>query len=89
MNQVKDDDIKKQISKKVNLKVWVEDTDGMSIAHLKELFSAVCILGDPYDDAIEILKSMEEELPDSKDDKDSAFGFQQVASPKRRRKASW
>jgi len=85
MSQVKDETIKKDIEKKVNLKVWVEDTDGMSIAHLKELFSAVCILGDPYDEAIEILKSMDEEMPDSKDDKDSVFGFQSVRKTKRRR----
>lgn len=37
---------------------WVEDTNGMSIAHLKELFVANKILGDPYESAIKTLKSM-------------------------------
>jgi SpoVK/Ycf46/Vps4 family AAA+-type ATPase len=37
---------------------WVEDTNGMSIAHLKELFVANKILGDPYENAIKTLKSM-------------------------------
>ena len=30
----------------IDLEKWIEDTDGMSIAHLKELFVAVVILGD-------------------------------------------
>lgn len=37
---------------------WVEDTDGLSISHLKELFVAVKILGDEYSDAIQSLKDM-------------------------------
>jgi hypothetical protein len=37
---------------------WVKDTEGMSIAHLKELFVAVEILETPYDEAIRILKGM-------------------------------
>ena len=45
---------------------WVQDTDGMSIAHLKELFIAVEILGTPYEDALETLRSMEI-LPNSKE----------------------
>lgn len=38
---------------------WVKDTEGMSIAHLKELFVARVILGTPYKQAIEILRNME------------------------------
>lgn len=38
---------------------WVKDTEGMSIAHLKELFVARVILGTPYDQAIKILRNME------------------------------
>jgi len=43
---------------------WVNDTEGMSIAHLKELYVAVTILGTPYEEAIKILKGMSI-LPDS------------------------
>ena len=51
----------------VNLETWVEDTDNFSLAHMKELFVAVCILGDNYDDAIKTLKSMQDVDLSSKD----------------------
>ncbi len=37
---------------------WVEDTDGFSIAHLKELFVANKVLGDAYPQALEVLRKM-------------------------------
>jgi len=37
---------------------WVEDTDGFSVAHIKELFVASKILGDPYDQALDVLRRM-------------------------------
>lgn len=40
------------------VKQWVKDTNGMSIAHLKELYVANKILGDSYEQAIKTLKSM-------------------------------
>lgn len=43
---------------------WVRDTEGMSIAHLKELYVAVMILGTPYEEAIRILRGMST-LPNS------------------------
>lgn len=46
----------------INLKKWVKDTEKFSIAHLKELFVAVVILGDDYKDAIETLGSMKESI---------------------------
>lgn len=57
----------------VNVKKWVDDTDGLSIAHLKELFVAVVILGDSYEEAIETLQSMKEYLEDK--DYDNEIGF--------------
>ena len=53
---------------KIDLDRWVDDTDEFSIAHLKELFVAVVILGDSYDDAIGTLTAMREENLNSKDD---------------------
>ena len=50
----------------IDLMRWVKDTEGMSIAHLKELFVACVILGTPYEEALKTLKSMEV-LPDSKE----------------------
>lgn len=47
---------------------WVRDTDGMSVAHLKELFVAVCVLGQEYEETISILKLMSEDKISSSDD---------------------
>lgn len=46
----------------IDLKRWVEDTDKFSIAHLKELFIAVHILGDNYEEAVKTLQSMREDI---------------------------
>jgi len=43
---------------KSDLEKWVKDTQGLSIAHLKELVVAVTILGNKYADAIKTLKDM-------------------------------
>lgn len=50
--------------KDIDINKWVKDTDKMSIAHLKELFVQVVILGDSYSDAIKTLKSMKEFIDD-------------------------
>jgi hypothetical protein len=54
---------------------WVSDTEDMSIAHLKELFIGVCIMGDPYAETIEVLKHMIEENITSKEDNKPNIGF--------------
>jgi len=68
-------DEKTQKEYNIDLNKWVKDTRDMSIAHLKELFVAVCILGNPYDEAIATLQTMVEERPDSTEDDFSNFGF--------------
>ncbi len=73
---------------KIDLDKWVRDTEKFSIAHLKELFTAVIILGDSYEDAIETLSLMQEEKPDSYDDearKDMGFHNMMKSSKKYRR----
>lgn len=57
----------------LDLDRWVEDTDEMSVAHLKELFIQVVIIGDTYEESIETLKSMKENLEDK--EFDSVIGF--------------
>ncbi len=57
----------------IDLDQWVQDTEKMSVAHLKELFVAVVILGDSYKEAIETLQSMREHLDDK--DYDTNMGF--------------
>ena len=49
---------------KIDLDKWVKDTDQMSIAHLRELFVAVVVLGDDYDEAIDTLRTMKEPVDD-------------------------
>lgn len=60
----------------IDIEKWVHDTQNFSIAHLKELFVAVVILGDKYEDAIETLTNMREEnLSSSDDDTKRRMGF--------------
>lgn len=57
----------------IDINRWISDTDAMSIAHLKELFVAVIILGDDYGQALETLRTMKEEVKDS--DFEGQLGF--------------
>lgn len=58
----------------IDIDRWVKDTEGMSIAHLKELFINVCILGEDYLDTIETLRTMVEDRPCSTED-EAKIGF--------------
>jgi hypothetical protein len=58
---------------KPNIAKWVKDTDGMSIAHIKELFISVVILGAKYDDAIELLRSMSQKVKSTNDGRMAGF----------------
>jgi len=62
---------------KLNIPVdkWVEDTEGFSLAHLKELFVAVVILGDDYKDAVATLDGMKEDRISSAQDEMRSMGF--------------
>jgi hypothetical protein len=55
----KNDDVSK-----FDIKKWVEDTDEMSLAHLRELFVAVVILGNSYTESIELLMKMRDNISD-------------------------
>lgn len=63
----------KEEIKEIDLDRWVKDTKKMSIAHLKELFINVCILKNDYEDAIETLETMKEEIDER--DYDGSLGF--------------
>lgn len=67
----------------IDLNRWVEDTDNLSIAHLKELFICVVILGDDYNEAIQTLQTMKEEIDDK--EYDGNFGFSKKDQPRRLR----
>ncbi len=40
----------------------MQDTEGFSLAHLKELFVAVVILENPYEEALATLRSMKDSI---------------------------
>ena len=56
----------------INLRQWVEDTDGMSISHLKELFVGVLILEDDYEEVMGMLREMQDDKPTSGENDTSA-----------------
>ena len=58
---------------KINIKKWVKETEGFSMAHLKELFVGVVILNDPYEEALKNLSQMKSHI--SSDDTNGAMGF--------------
>jgi hypothetical protein len=47
----------------------------MSIAHLKELFISVCILGNSYEESVSTLRKMIENIPTSSEDYLNKLGF--------------
>jgi hypothetical protein len=59
---------------KIDQDQWVQDTDHFSLAHLKELFIAVAVLGDDYQQAIVTLRAMKEAIG-SDDEQDHPIGF--------------
>lgn len=60
--------------KEIDLERWIADTEGMSIAHLKELFVGVMILEDDYETVIKMLKDMHEIVPTSGEDEGKLAG---------------
>lgn len=58
-----------------NIDKWIEDTEGFSLAHIKELFVGVVILGDSYKETLEQLKDMNETCPDSSKFDKQTMGF--------------
>jgi len=52
----------KELREKFDIAQWVEDTDDLSIAHLKELFVSMVILGKEYKESITRLRHMKDQL---------------------------
>jgi hypothetical protein len=48
--------------KKIDLKKWVSETKGLSISHLKELIVSVIILGLTFEETINKLKDMSNQI---------------------------
>lgn len=57
------------------LEQWVKDTDGMSIAHLRELVVAVYCLDQPYDEVVSRLSEMAKAVKSADEFKRGGMGF--------------
>jgi len=57
----------------IDIERIVRDTEGMSLAHVKELFVASEVIGAPYEECLKNLKEMHLETPTSLNDRDK-FG---------------
>jgi SpoVK/Ycf46/Vps4 family AAA+-type ATPase len=58
---------------RVDVDQWVVDTEGLTIAHVKELFTSTYVLGSPYDTALLRIRSMRDEY--SKNSSGKPVGF--------------
>lgn len=59
---------------KINIKEWVEDSEGFSLAHLKELVISTLVLGNNYEEALSHLKEMKNK-PKNKGNRSGSIGF--------------
>lgn len=60
---------------KIDVEKWVKDTRNLSVAHIKELFVAVMLLGDKYEEALENLKNMQKSIQSSDSEIKKMMGF--------------
>jgi hypothetical protein len=79
-----------EIPAEVDLDRWVEDTEDMSLAHCKALFETVVILGNPYEEVLADLTSMNENEPKYEEDDQLPVGLAAgiLSGRKRRRMRS-
>lgn len=63
------------------IKKWIAESDGLSIAHLRELYIGVVILGNSTEDTLERLRFMQDKYPDSVDDYRETIGFGYKPTP--------
>ena len=56
----------------INIEKWLDDTEDLSLSHLKELFISVVLLDNKYENAIEHLKGMKK-TPKGKKQKEVGF----------------
>jgi hypothetical protein len=60
--------------KNIDLDYWVEQTDGLTLSHLRELIVSVIILENDFEQEIETLKNMGNNISSSTDKTNNA-GF--------------
>ena len=65
--------LKPEDIKKIDVKKWVEATEGLSISHIKELIVSTIILDIPFDEALEIMQEMGNRTSSNNDGKSIGF----------------
>jgi SpoVK/Ycf46/Vps4 family AAA+-type ATPase len=58
--------LKPEDLKVVDINLWVQETDGLSIAHLREVIVSTVIQGNTFEDTIKLLKDYNSERPTSR-----------------------
>ena len=64
----------KEDLKKIDLKVWLDKTEGMSLSHLKELVVSVVVMGKTFEDSLSNLEEMKTNPKPKKKSKGIGFG---------------
>ena len=60
--------------KKIDIKVWLDKTEGMSLSHLKELVVSVVVMGKTFEDSLSNLEEMKANPKPKKKSKGIGFG---------------
>ena len=66
--------LKKEDVKKVNMKQWLDLTEGLTMAHLGEIVKSVIIFGHPLNEVVDMLKGMKQ-TPVSRKYNENGIGF--------------
>lgn len=62
----------------IDIEQWVSDTEEFSLAHLRELFVATIILGNDYEESLNILRNMKENISSLKSEMKMGFKTKEV-----------
>lgn len=65
--------LKEEDLKGIDLDLWVKETQGLSLSHIKELIVSVIILGLPFEEALARMREMKEKIPSSHKSKSVGF----------------
>jgi len=58
--------LKPEDLKEIDINMWVDQTDTLSVAHLRELIVSTVIQGNTFEETMELLKDFNEKTPNSK-----------------------
>lgn len=59
----------------IDIEQWVQDTEEFSLAHLRELFVATIILGNDYEESLNTLRNMKEDISSLKSEMKMGFKY--------------